>query len=71
MAFGVCAGIINVSYDGRSQRTGLRSVAFAGDAMQFVIAIAYGLRGRAGLVGRRRSLLQQIAVRVVRVCDRS
>ena len=71
LAFGICAGIVNVSYNGRSQRTGLRAVAFAEDAMQFVIAIADGLRGRAGLVGRRRSLLQQIAVGVVGVRDRS
>ena len=35
--------------------------------MQPVIAITDGLRGRPGLVGRRRGLLQQVAVSIVRV----
>ena len=70
MADGVCAGVICVGDDGRGQRTGLRAVALAGDTMQCVIAVADGLRGRSGLVGRRRGFLQQIAVRIVRVSNR-
>jgi hypothetical protein len=70
MAFRVCARVINVSYDGRGQRAALRAVSFPGDTMQFVIAIAHGLSRRSGLVGCGRSLLQQIAVSIVRVRDR-
>jgi hypothetical protein len=69
MAYGVRTGIIHIGDDGRSQRTALRAVAFAGDAMQLVIAVAYGLCGRASLVGRGRSLLQKIAIRIIAVGD--
>jgi hypothetical protein len=47
----------------------LRRVGFAGDAMQLVIAVADGLGGGAGLVGRGRGLLQQIAVSIAAVGD--
>jgi hypothetical protein len=57
MALGVGAGIVGVTDDRRGKRTTLRAVAFRGNAMQLVIAIADGLSGRAGLVGRGRSLL--------------
>src|ERR1700722_18648668 len=37
--------------------------------MQLVVAVANNLRGSRGLVGRRRGLLQEIAVSVIRVGD--
>src|ERR1041385_2518781 len=48
MADCICAGVISVADNGRAQGTTLRAVALGGDAMQFVIAVTDGLRGRSG-----------------------
>jgi hypothetical protein len=70
MTNGICAGVISVRDDRGCQRAALGAVAFPSYPMQFVIAVADRLRWQWRIgVGSRRSLLQEIAVCVVRVRD--
>src|SRR6267142_7041338 len=68
--------VINVADVGRSDgqlaaRTSLRRPGASGHPVQFVVAVAYDLPGRTELVGRGRTFLPEIAVRVVLIVDLS
>src|SRR6476469_5049899 len=51
MAVAIGTNIVAVGDNWRRERTCLRTITFAGNAMERVIAIADGLGGCAGLVG--------------------
>src|SRR5205823_3403897 len=69
MADAVCALVVNVTDNRRGQRAGLGCVTLGGYSMQDVITVTDSGGQRAGLVGLRRGLLQQVAVIVIDVTD--